>query len=170
MALTDPLRAEHAELRPHLDALDTLAADLSRPAPDLPARLADAVAFLQGHLVPHARAEEAALYPAVERALAAPGATATMRADHGEITRRIDRLAASLPSGVQLDDEQRESLRAQLYGLSAILHLHFAKEEDVLLPVLDAHLDAREASELFASMGHSAHPDEEAPHGEHDPG
>jgi iron-sulfur cluster repair protein YtfE (RIC family) len=169
MAVTDPLRAEHVELRPQLDALDSLAADLSRPAPDVPARLAEAVAFLQEHLVPHARAEEAALYPAVEQALSAPGATATMAADHREITRRIDQLAASVPENEdQLGDQQRESLRAQLYGLSAILHLHFAKEEDVLLPVLDAHLDAQGATDLFTAMGHAAHSEKDPSPGDHD--
>src|SRR5581483_5757823 len=162
MAVTDPLRAEHAELRPHLDALDTLAADLGRRPDDLVSRLADAVRFLQGHLVPHAQAEEAALYPEVDRVLGSPGATATRAADHRDITVRIGRLAesaASAGSGEELSDEHVDSLRAQLYGLSAILHLHFAKEEEVLLPILDAHLDQAQADELFAAMAESAHSD-----------
>lgn len=89
MAVTDPLRAEHAELRPHLDALDTLAADLGRRPDDVSARIG-----------------------------------------------RLAESAASAGSGEELSDEHVDSLRAQLYGLSAILHLHFAKEEEVLLPIL----------------------------------
>jgi hypothetical protein len=41
--------------------------------------------------------------------------------------------------------------------LSAILQLHFRKEEEVLLPVLDASLSANEAAALFARMGAVAH-------------
>jgi iron-sulfur cluster repair protein YtfE (RIC family) len=159
MPVTDPLRAEHAELRPHLDALDALAAGLTNWEPDTAGRLRAAVDFLVDHLLPHAAAEEAALYPAVEQALAAPGATATMAADHRDITNRIQALdAAVVGAGVTPTPEQVESLRGQLYGLGAILQLHFAKEEEVLLPVLDAHLDADQAAALFAAMGHAAHP------------
>jgi iron-sulfur cluster repair protein YtfE (RIC family) len=92
----------------------------------------------------------------------APGATDTMRADHGEIARRIDVLA-SLVSSIGAgppSDAQAEQLRAQLYGLGAVLDLHFAKEEDVLLPVLDAHLDADDAAQLFARMSAAAHPND----------
>ena len=45
----------------------------------------------------------------------------------------------------------------QLVSLSAILQLHFRKEEEVLLPVLDASLSADEAAALFARMGAVAH-------------
>lgn len=161
MSVTQPLRSEHAELRPHLDQLDTLAASLGRRDADTPARLAASIEFLQAHLLPHAHAEEAALYPVVEQALGAPGATATMVADHRDIARRIEALAATArdvdagpPSA-----EQTESLRAQLYGLSAILQLHFAKEEEVLLPILDTHLSDDQARDLFAAMADVAHPD-----------
>src|SRR5689334_9606321 len=85
---TDPLRHEHAELLPRIEDLRATAdaADvLDRGA--LVAELDAALGFLRGHLVPHARAEDAALYPAVERALGAPGATATMSRDHVEVVR-----------------------------------------------------------------------------------
>jgi iron-sulfur cluster repair protein YtfE (RIC family) len=162
MNVTEPLRREHAELRPHLAELDRLPAHLGDWNTDSPARLHAIVEFLQDHLMPHARAEEAALYPAVEEAMQAPGATDTMRADHGEIARRIDALATlvtSIGAGPP-SDGQAEQLRAQLYGLSAVLQLHFAKEEEVLLPVLDAHLDAGDAAQLFARMSAVAHPHE----------
>ena len=57
-----------------------------------------------------------------------------------------------------LAPDQAEQLRAQLYGLSAILTLHFHKEEDVLLPVLDAKLSADDAKAMFADMVAVAHP------------
>ena len=91
---TEPLRAEHRDLLPHLQGLETIADEVDRWNADEAAHvLGEIVGFLRSHLVPHARAEEQLLYPAVEDAMAAPGATATMRADHAEIVTRIDRLA-----------------------------------------------------------------------------
>jgi iron-sulfur cluster repair protein YtfE (RIC family) len=152
---TEPLRAEHRELLPHLDELRGVAVVVGTSTPDvLRARLDDLVRFLREHLIPHARAEEDVLYPAVERAMGSPGAMATMVADHIEVVRRINRLAGSAaalgegsPKSEQLDD-----LQAQLYGLWAILLLHFDKEETVLLPVLDEQLSAEDADALFTAM------------------
>jgi iron-sulfur cluster repair protein YtfE (RIC family) len=165
MRVTGPLRSEHADLRPRLAELDSLAASLDQWNVETPKRLREIVEFLQGHLMPHARAEEVVLYPSVEDVMQAPGATDTMKADHAEIIRRIDALAAKMIS-IDLEPtsaEETEQLRAQLYGLSAILALHFAKEEEVLLPILDAKLNVDEAAQLFARMSAVAHSQEGTP-------
>jgi iron-sulfur cluster repair protein YtfE (RIC family) len=149
------LRAEHRELLPHLNELRTVAAGAEAfSTRDLRVRLDGLVHWLRAHLIPHARAEEAVLYPAVERQMASPGAMATMVADHVEIVGRIDHLAetASTIGDHPLDAERLEDLRAQLYGLWAILLLHFDKEETVLLPVLDEELSAEDADKMFAAM------------------
>jgi iron-sulfur cluster repair protein YtfE (RIC family) len=156
--VTAPLRSEHEQLRPHVQELDAAAEQVDAWDRARATRvLGEILAFLRGHLVPHAGVEERVLYPAVERAMGAPGATATMVADHGEIVRRIDRLA-ELAANVEErwpDAELARALRSDLIGLSAILELHFAKEEDVLLPVLDATLTAEDAERLFDEMGHT---------------
>ncbi len=36
-----------------------------------------------------------------------------------------------------------------LYGLYSIVKLHFAKEEEIYLPILDNHLSEGDAHELF---------------------
>ena len=157
---TEPLRAEHRELLPHLQALDVAAARVeSWDAAEAARELGEIVAFLRGHLIPHAHAEEQVLYPAVESAMGAPGATATMQADHGEIVARIDRLADTVGGieGHWPDADLARQVAHQLVGLSAILGLHFRKEEEVLLPVLDSSLGPDEASALFARMGETAH-------------
>lgn len=157
---TEPLRAEHRDLLPHLLALDATANSIAECDRDVAAAaLVEIVDFLRGHLVPHAEAEEAVLYPAVEDAMAAPGATATMRADHAEIVARIDRLADTA-TGIERrwpDTEFARDLGHQLVGLAAILHLHFRKEEEVLLPHLDASLSADDADTLFTRMAEVAH-------------
>lgn len=157
---TEPLRAEHRDLLPHLRALDVAADEIDRWDRDEAVHvLGDIVGFLREHLVPHATAEEEVLYPAVEDAMSAPGATATMRADHAEIVARIDRLADAAGAVEQRwpDAALVRDLAHQLVGLSAILQLHFRKEEEVLLPVLDERLGAEDASDLFARMGEVAH-------------
>jgi hemerythrin-like domain-containing protein len=157
---TEPLRAEHRDLLPHLRALDVAADEIDRWDRDEAVHvLGDIVGFLREHLVPHATAEEEVLYPAVEDAMSAPGATATMRADHAEIVARIDRLADAAGTIEQRwpDAALVRDLAHQLVGLSAILQLHFRKEEEVLLPVLDERLGAEDASDLFARMGEVAH-------------
>ncbi|HEX6424840.1 MAG TPA: hemerythrin domain-containing protein [Acidimicrobiales bacterium] len=157
---TEPLRSEHRDLLPHLRALDAAADEVDRWDGDEATHvLGDIVGFLRGHLIPHAHAEEAVLYPAIEEAMSAPGATATMRADHAEIVARIDRLAQAAATVGQRwpDPALARDLAHQLVGLSAILQLHFHKEEDVLLPVLDQRLGVEEASELFTRMGEAAH-------------
>jgi iron-sulfur cluster repair protein YtfE (RIC family) len=158
---TEPLRAEHRDLLPHLRLLGTAADELDRWDRDEATRtLGELVGFLRGHLVPHAAAEEQVLYPAVEEAMAAPGATATMVADHADIVGRIDRLAqtAGAVEDSWPDPELARDLTRQLVGLDAILLLHFRKEEEVLLPVLDRSLTVEDASALFARMGGVAHP------------
>ena len=152
---TEPLREEHLELLPRIHSLADVASMVG-DVPDADVRTAvDAAAtFLAFELVPHALAEEAALYPAVETAMSAPGATDTMRREHLEIRRFIEDLEAardalsSGPSDPTLDKE----LRRVLYGLHALVHGHFAKEEELYLEILDARLDDAAAAELFERL------------------
>ena len=39
-----------------------------------------------------------------------------------------------------------------LYGLYALVKVHFAKEEEVYLPMLDARLAPQEAQKMFRAM------------------
>ena len=154
-SLTQPLRDEHAELRPRIEALRA-AADSVGVAPA--AEVAEAVArcheFLADHLLAHAHAEEASLYPAVEEAMGCPGATQTMKLDHAEIGRLVEMLgglrgrlqAGPLNRGGELE------LRRVLYGLYALVMLHLQKEEDAYLPVLDGWLTAPRATAMFEAM------------------
>jgi iron-sulfur cluster repair protein YtfE (RIC family) len=152
---TQPLRDEHRELRPAIAGV-RLAADAvgDVPLPTLRELTGEVYAFLTQRLLPHAHAEERALYPAVERALGAPEATATMSRDHFEIERLTDELAGlqvQLAARALRADEQK-ALRRVLYGLYALIKVHFAKEEDIYLPLLDARLTADQVRQMFAEM------------------
>ncbi|HEX5501485.1 MAG TPA: hemerythrin domain-containing protein [Thermomicrobiales bacterium] len=153
---TQPLREEHQELLPHIDQLRVVADGVGTlPGPELRRKIEEVRTFLVDHLLRHARAEEAALYPVVARALGAPGATATMRRDHVEIGRLTAELGALLdaPAGAERD----AALRRVLYGLDALVRVHFAKEEEVYLPILDERLTPAEARDLFAALERAAH-------------
>lgn len=153
--VTQPLRDEHRELLPHLESL-RIAADAvgEADAGTLRAAVDGAYDFLAEHLIVHAGAEEAVLYPVVERVMGAPEATGTMRRDHVEVRHLTDRLAElreAVHAGPPSPSEERE-LRTVLYGLYALVKVHFAKEEEVYLPILDARLPAAEAASMFAAM------------------
>lgn len=149
---TQPLRDEHREFLPRIDEIlaaadhldgNTITADVER--------LATVVDFLQRHLLRHAAAEEAALYPIVGWTIGNPEATATMSRDHREIARLTAELA-ELVDAARDRAANLEALRRTLYGLHAIVVLHFAKEEEVYLALLDERLTPHDAARLFADM------------------
>lgn len=93
--LTQPLRDEHKELLPHVELLRTVADAIgAAPFASLRRSIDEAYAFLTHRLLPHAQAEERALYPVVGRLMGAPEATATMSRDHVEIGRLIEELGS----------------------------------------------------------------------------
>lgn len=154
-SLTQPLREEHAELRPRIETLRSVADSVGVVgSAELATRVAECRDFLAGHLLAHAQAEEAALYPAVEQAMGCADATQTMRLDHAEIRR----LAGSLGElelrlrARPLDAGGERDLRRVLYGLYTLVMLHLGKEEDAYLPVLDRRLTAAQAAEMFERL------------------
>jgi iron-sulfur cluster repair protein YtfE (RIC family) len=109
-------------------------------------------------LLPHAQAEERALYPVVGRLMGAPEATATMSRDHvevGQLTQELGSLRSHLV-GTSMSASQEQALRRVLYGLSAVVKVHFAKEAEIYLPILDARLTADEAHQVFEAMERAA--------------
>ena len=153
--LTQPLRDEHKELLPHIESLNlaglAVHGTLSQASLDL---IDEAYAFLTHHLLPHAHAEEAALYPVVQKAMGAPLATATMSRDHVEVerlTRELGLLRKQV-SATEIGARQANELKRLLYGLYTLVKVHFAKEEEVYLPLLDEKLTPEEAREMFEAM------------------
>ncbi|QXV56481.1 heavy metal translocating P-type ATPase [Amycolatopsis sp. TNS106] len=123
---------EHETLLPVRSAVRLAADALAEGAgPDADDAVRQAGKVLTERLLPHERAEEEQLYPAVAEVLGGPDSTATMSREHAEIERLIRRLRRHLdeaPDGIRPD--QVDDLRATLYGLDAILTLHFAQEEE----------------------------------------
>lgn len=86
--------------------------------------------------------------------------TDTMRRDHtevGTLTSQLGALAQQMEAG-PLTTAQKQDLRQTLYSLNGIVSLHFAKEEEVYLPLLDRELTAAQAQEIFEAMEKAAAP------------
>lgn len=107
-------------------AADALAAGLD---PEAEAAVRRAYRELVERLLPHEMAEEHELYPALTDVLGGPEGTVTMSRGHAEIDRLIRRLGRHLAE-TPLKPDQIDDLRATLYGLDAVLNLHFAQEEE----------------------------------------
>ena len=153
--LTQPLRDEHKELFPHIESLKlagmAVHGTLSQASLDL---IDEAYAFQATHLLPHAHAEEAALYPVVQKVMGSPHGTATMSRDHAEVealTRELALLRSQV-SATEIGVKQANELKRVLYGLYTLVKVHFAKEEEVYLPLLDANLTPEDARKMFEAM------------------
>lgn len=158
-SLTQPLHDEHNELFPHVNRILEVAETVTDgKVPGIARGLEEVYTFLADHLLAHAQAEEAALYPAVQRALGSPDATRTMSRDHVEVKRYVEALE-TLKAGIaeqSLTSAQASELKRVLYGLYALLKLHFAKEEEVYLPILDRSLTPETAKAMFEQMEEAA--------------
>lgn len=152
---TEPIREEHRHLLPRIDELRTAAEAVgSAPAAELRSLVERAHSFLLHDLIPHAEAEDRALYPAVARAMGSPDATRTMTRDHVEVKALTDELGRVVGriEGDPVPDEVAADARRILFGLHALVRVHFAKEEEIYLPILDERLTAAELERVVHEM------------------
>ncbi len=109
----------------------------------------DYVRFLRQELMPHAQGEERALYPRVDRLLGDSGLfVRSMVMDHEAIRRYVEML--SMQAGLERHDFE-QVLRA-VVELRALLTMHLAKEEELMLPFLEVRLSEAEQEALLAEI------------------
>jgi iron-sulfur cluster repair protein YtfE (RIC family) len=145
MRPTEPLRREHAELLEDTQHLVAAAREMPRLSEDERESMRGRIlSFLQDTLMPHARAEEKVLYPEWAELVGFADAAIPMVHDHKAIVARIYQLANASVSDV-------DHLQELLYGLDALISSHLRKEEELQLPVLDAHPEA--ARRVLDRMG-----------------
>lgn len=152
MRQTEPFRREHQQLLSQVEHLRQAAREVRDLDPVERTTLVHHVLdFLRGTLVPHARAEEEVLYPEWANLVGFRDAAVPMVHDHEAIVSRIERLE-------QADSDDSDTLQELLYGLYALISVHFAKEEDIQLAAFDkappelarALLERMEASGVHA--------------------
>jgi heavy metal translocating P-type ATPase len=142
---TRRLAGEHRALEPFLDrvratadALDTLEPAAARAA------LAEVDRTLREQVLPHERTDESDLYPSLARLLGGQDPMGSMSRTHREIhhlCRLFGRLVADGTADGPSADERRD-LRRVLYGLDAILRLHYAQEEELYETMTDEQASA----------------------------
>ena len=148
MRPTEPFRHEHEELREHIEHLGLAAREMPRLSEEeREAVRARILGFLRGTLLPHAKAEEEVLYPEWAQLVGFAGAAAPMIHDHEAIVARVERLEAA-------DVADVHALQETLYGLYALISVHFRKEEDLQLPAFDAAPEV--AERVIARMGETS--------------
>ncbi|NBD08978.1 MULTISPECIES: heavy metal translocating P-type ATPase [Corallococcus] len=128
------LMAEHQELRPVLERVQSMADRLDAlGARQQKSELVELDVLLHERLLPHERRDDTELYPTLARLLGGEDPLGTMSRTHREIAhlsrlyhRRVVDLGEQGPDALE-----RRELRRLLYGLGAILQLHFAQEEEI---------------------------------------
>ncbi|MFC3627820.1 heavy metal translocating P-type ATPase [Vogesella amnigena] len=128
------LSAEHRELEPILAEVSTLADRLpDLPGPQALDELRTLFESLNRQLLPHEQQEDHELYPQLARKMGGDDPMAAMSGTHREIfriTRLLEQLIHDLPASGPPPHATQE-LQRLLYGLDAILRLHFAQEEEL---------------------------------------
>lgn len=115
------------------------------------------VEFLQRELLPHAKGEEAHLYPAVDPLIKAHGsATATMSVDHAYIERYIQQIATATKDVQSKSGTEQaaasEHLKHLALQLQAIFQLHLEKEETVYLPLFETYVSPEQQQHILDAM------------------
>lgn len=136
-SLAEHLRTEHEPILQEVAALGALAEEAALLSDEgLREMLRPAVRFLQHELLPHAAAEDRAIYPAVDRLLrSVGGATKTMEMEH----RSIESLTARLAEAAEAPwtPSARARVNADLVRLAVLVSEHIAKEDEVYVPLLE---------------------------------
>jgi uncharacterized protein (DUF2249 family) len=131
----------HAQLRGELESrLAALRQAVTDDSTDSAhARL---VEFVDGHLLPHAAAEEMSLYPAAARNQRAALFVESMLLEHRDLERKAQLLRYATSPAAALSSAE---------AIAAVFAIHVVKENDLLLPVLSSD-PSLHLSELLAAM------------------
>ena len=131
--VAERFRSEHLEFAPELQRIRAVADRLGTLPPEEMRAELDAVRwFIVERLPQHEEEEEAAVYPVVAKLMGGEDPMASMARAHIEIdhlARVYQSLLEDLPAEGPAPDDLMD-LRRVLYGLHAILRLHFAQEEE----------------------------------------
>jgi heavy metal translocating P-type ATPase len=139
--LVQSASGEHGDLLPEVAELAELAGSLeSLSAEEARVALQRVRELLDTRLLPHEQREQSDAYPALRALMPSEDPTTPLIQTHHEIRRRarlfsrlLERLPERGPGREDLPD-----LRRALYGLHAVLTLHFAQEDELYASVLPA--------------------------------
>ena len=132
--IAQKLAKSHRALRPKVGELAALAVQLDElSAGEARLRFERMQQMLETELLPHEEDEQRTAYPLIEKLLSRENPTGPLIQTHYEIrrlSRLYGRLIKQLPPSGPVKEDLRD-IRRVLYGLHAILTLHFAQEDDL---------------------------------------
>ena len=135
-AWSHQLAGGHGPLRLLLDDVRGVASTLEDLSPrDALEALRSLCERIRAEVVPHERRDESDIYPNVAATLAGDDPLASMSRAHQEIfhlAALLDRLVTD-PVATDLEPADLSEARRLLYALDAVLRLHFAQEEELLV-------------------------------------
>jgi heavy metal translocating P-type ATPase len=131
---------EHSALLPVIDRVRHVADRLDDlPVAEARFELDELRRLLSERLLPHEAADDLDLYPVVAKLIGGADPIGPMSRAHVEIRRlagMLSRLIEELPEGGPTPADLRD-LRRVLYGLHAVLRLHFAQEDESYLSLFE---------------------------------
>ena len=139
-AVAQRFALEHRALRPDVALLSAAAARLGLGGEaDAMDAVHVALRLLVDEIGPHEAEEDRLLYPVIAGVLGGSDPTGTMSRAHAEIAKLtaqlgivVGRVGAGPPAGTDVQEMQR-----LLYGLYALLELHFGQEDESFLSLAD---------------------------------
>jgi regulator of cell morphogenesis and NO signaling len=149
-------------------AVRALAERGEQALPEVRPVLQATVRMIEIELLAHARREDDALFPALERALSEASLTGEMRREHRDIHAEADRFRATLRQlnevehpaivaggarlGALAEAGEPEALRGTGAALIRLLDEHFQKEEEILFPMAREVLDPSQLEAVSRAM------------------
>ncbi|MFL5726776.1 MAG: hemerythrin domain-containing protein [Chloroflexota bacterium] len=131
---------EHGELASGMDGIHELARALqSLSSGEAAVRVGEILRWVEATLKPHLAWEEHWLFPQLDALAGSPWATRAIRYDHRQIARKAELLGRDrIDLGHSPSSRAATELRSDLDALETLLRANVEREEQLLLPILDA--------------------------------
>ena len=140
VAIAQRFALAHRTLRPDVALLRDAADRLGIDGADAMGAVRSVYRLLVDEIAPHEEEEDRLLYPVIAGVLGGSDPMGTMSRAHAEIAKLtaqagmvVDRVGTAAPSPADVQDLQR-----LLYGLYALLELHFGQEDESFLSLADS--------------------------------
>jgi hypothetical protein len=145
-AIAQQFASEHLLLRPDVALLREAADHLGIDAGSGMHTARRAHELLVDQIGPHELEEDRLLYPVIASALGGTDPTGTMTRAHAEIAKLTAQLGMILDrvEGESAPSDDVREMQRLLYGLYALLELHFAQEDESFLSLADDPSPARQ--------------------------
>ncbi len=154
--LTETERRHTNQLMIEVDRMPGLGDSVEHaPVEESETRLRELNDFLTGVLLPHAEAQEAALYPEMERILQNRHSMTPMCREHKQIRELVATVGAfRFHSRGMVDASEALELKRLVFPLYALLKVHLAEEERYAA-ILEHSVTEDQAAELALALQHT---------------